>query len=314
MSDARSTDALDELWGALAESDAQVPPPGLGERILNAALLERPAGRPSPPVPAISPVEAFDRQVSSFDSLLASLGDVDWRRHVLRDLDVQGLVGHLIGVEAQFQESVRRAELVGSAPAADADAAGDHVADTQPVAMAQRGRPAQRTHADWRQTARRSLEQIGEGEKPSLETRIALHGMRLPLGDLLVIRTFELWIHEEDIRRATERPLAPPDPSTLTLMTELATRLLPAGVSRIGGAADGGTARIVLTGAGGGCWTVRIGAAQAEPARVRIVTGAVDFCRLVGDRVKPFDIEATITGDRNLAGRILNGACALALD
>jgi hypothetical protein len=51
--------------------------------------------------------------------------------------------------------------------------------------------------------------------------------MRLPLGLLLVVRAFELWIHDNDIRQAVGLPPSVPDPSTLSLMTQAAARLKP---------------------------------------------------------------------------------------
>ena len=33
-----------------------------------------------------------------------------------------------------------------------------------------------------------------------------MHGMHLPLGALLVVRAFELWTHDNDIRRAAGLP------------------------------------------------------------------------------------------------------------
>ena len=51
--------------------------------------------------------------------------------------------------------------------------------------------------------------------------------MRVPLSMLLVVRAFELWIHDNDIRQAAGLPPSVPDPSTLSLMTQAAARLLP---------------------------------------------------------------------------------------
>src|SRR3984957_16449661 len=63
---------------------------------------------------------------------------------------------------------------------------------------------------------------------------LALHGMRLSLDTLLVVRAFELWTHEDDIRQAAGLPLAVPDPSALRLMTGLAAPALPLGAGRTG--------------------------------------------------------------------------------
>ena len=74
-------------------------PGGMRERVLAASWQARPAGRPEPEPAQISPAEAFRRAADALDALLGTLGDEDWPVPALRDLDVQGLVGHLIGVE-----------------------------------------------------------------------------------------------------------------------------------------------------------------------------------------------------------------------
>jgi mycothiol maleylpyruvate isomerase-like protein len=61
------------------------------------------AGRPVPDVPEISPLEAFSRAADALYGMLCALRDEDWRRTVLRDLDVQRLIGHLTGVEEDMQ-------------------------------------------------------------------------------------------------------------------------------------------------------------------------------------------------------------------
>ena len=307
-------ESMDELWAALGDGDGEAPAPALRSRVLGASVLRRPGGRPSVDVPAVTPVEAFARQVDSFDALLGSLSAGDWNRAAIRDLDVQGLVGHLIGVEADFQGSLDAAGIDGGQPRPGWRGDADHVASTQPFAIAQAARAHGATHADWRRAAGVSVHRLRALDAPSLTAPLTLHGLALALGPLLAVRTFELWTHEEDIRRATGRALAAPPDSTLRLMTGLATELLAAGVSRGGGDGPGGIARIVLTGAGGGAWTVAVPPAAATPARVRIVADAVDFCRLAADRLRPADLVASIDGDRDLAARVLRGASALALD
>src|ERR1700721_1640198 len=75
------------------------------DRDLPALRRARDAGRPVPDAPEISPAEAFGRAASAFYAVLCFLDDDAWRTPVLRGLDAQGLVGHLIGVE----EDVHRA-------------------------------------------------------------------------------------------------------------------------------------------------------------------------------------------------------------
>ncbi len=277
-------------------------PAGLRERVLEASWQARAAGRSVPEVQEISPAEAFSRAADAFYGLLCALGDEDWPRPVLRDLDVQGLVGHLIGVE----EDVHRC-LAGDAGVAEAD----HVASTQAAAARQAGRPPATTRSEWRRAADRSLDLVrADGD---LEAEVAVHGMRLPLGALLVVRAFELWTHDNDIRRVAGLPASVPDPSTLRLMTELAARMLPYGAT-LTGLREPVSLHLVLTGPGGGTWDVTVGKRAGDPASGRIVTDAVGFCRLVANRVDAADLDLHVTGDPGRAAEVLAAAAALALD
>jgi hypothetical protein len=150
--------------------------------------------------------------------------------------------------------------------------------------------------------------------------------MRLALGELLVVRAFELWTHENDIRAAAGRPPRVPDAATLRSMTGLAVAWLPHGVRR----AAPDTARLdvhlVLTGPGGGTWDVTVGRDRpgaadgglpgdtAPAPGVLVVAEAVDFCRLVADRASPDDVVRQVDGHVRDAAVVLAGARALALD
>ena len=279
-----------------------VLPAGLRERVLEASRQARAVGHSVPEVVEISPAEAFSRAADAFYALLCALGDDDWRIPVLRGLDVQGLVGHLIGVEDDMHRC-----LSGDPEVADAS----HVESTQPAAARQTGRPAARTRADWRRAADRTLDLVHATDDPCAE--VAVHGMRLPLGALLVVRAFELWTHDNDIRRAAGLPTTVPDPPTLALMTRLAARLLPHAAARTG-LHEPVNVHLVLTGPGGGTWDIAVGEGPPDPACIRIVANAVGFCRLVANRVTPADLDLHVTGDPGRAAGVLAAASALALD
>jgi len=136
---------------------------------------------------------------------------------------------------------------------------------------------------EWRHAAGRTLDLVrtagGRGE-------VAIHGMRLPLDALLVVRAFEVWTHDNDIRRAAGWPASVPDASTMRLMCELAARLLPDAAARAG-LRQAASVRLVLTGPGGGTWDVAVGAGGPGPAAARIVTGAAGFCPLSSARTSP---------------------------
>jgi uncharacterized protein (TIGR03083 family) len=284
-----------------AGRDQPVLPPGLRDRVLAASLRARAAGRPVPDAPEISAAEAYRRAVSAFDAVLGLLGDDDWRTPVLRGLDIQGLAGHLIGVE----DDLHRA-LDGDPGVADAG----HVESTQAAALGQAGRPPAGTRAGWRRAAGRTLDLVRSAD-PGAE--VAMHGMRLPLGALLVVRAFELWTHENDIRQAAGWAASVPGPATLRLMTELAARLLPHAAGRAGltGPVD---VRLVLTGPGGGTWDMTVGRDAPVPSAVSIVTDAAGFCRLAANRITPADLDLHVTGDPACAARVLAAASTLALD
>ena len=284
-----------------ADRDPPALPPRLRERVLAASLRARAVGRPVPDAPEISEAEAYRRAADAFYEVLCFLGDHDWRTPVLRGLDVQGLVGHLIGVE----DDVRRC-LSGAPEVADAS----HVESTQAAAIGQACRPPALTRADWRRAADCTLELVRPADP---RTQVAMHGMRLSLGALLVVRAFELWIHENDIRKAAGWAASDPDVSTLRLMTELAARLLPHAAARVG-LAERVDVRLVLTGPGGGTWDVTVGGGATAPAAVSIVTDAIGFCRLVGNRVTPADLDLHVTGDSGHAAAVLAAASTLALD
>jgi uncharacterized protein (TIGR03083 family) len=305
-----------------ADRDPLVLPSGLRERVLAASLRARDAGRPVPDAPEISAVEAFSRAASAFYALLCGLDGDQWRTPVLRDLDVQGLVGHLIGVE----HDVHRA-LAGDPDVADAN----HVESTQAAAVGQAAYPPARTRAEWRRAADRTLV-LTQGAQKAQEARgargarVALYGLRLPVSTLLVVRAFELWTHENDIRQAVGWEPSVPDPSTLRLMTDLAARLLPRAGAGLPGPVD---VRLVLTGPGGGTWDVTVGGGSVGGGSVgggsvgsgpsagtalSIVTDAVGFCRLAANRIVPAELDVTVTGDPGRAAAVLAAATTLALD
>jgi uncharacterized protein (TIGR03083 family) len=285
-------------------------PTDLRTRVLAAAADARAAGRSLVEGPVISSAEAFRRAAEAFADLLGALEARQWQLPVLRDLDVQALTGHLLGVERDVQRA-----LAGGTDVADAD----HVGSTQPAALAQAGRPPDETLAAWEAAVAETLRLVTDRLEDS--PPVAVHGMRLPLGSLLVVRAFELWAHENDVRRAAGLPERAPEPPVLRLMTALAVRALPGGVRLAGTASAALDLHLVLTGPGGGTWDVPLGrgdtdrtdGAEAVP-EVGIVVDGVSFCRLVANRVSPEELELHVTGSVSHVSEVLAGAAALALD
>jgi len=284
-----------------ADRQDHAVPTGLRDRIMAASRDARPAGVAVPEIAPDSPTEAFARAADAFYQMLTSLGDEDWRRPVLRDLDVQGLVGHLIGVERDVQRCLSGDHEVGSA---------NHVDSTQPAARSQAGRAPGLTVADWREAVDRTLALAGRSD---LDGMVAIHGVALRVRDLLIARTFELWTHENDIRAVAGLRASVPEPSTLRPMTELATALLPFGAACTD-LREPISVHLVLTGPGGGTWDVAVGEPSQDPSQLGIVADVVGFCRLFANRISPHDLDVLVTGDPRQATSVLAAAAALALD
>jgi uncharacterized protein (TIGR03083 family) len=217
---------------------------------------------------------------------------------------VQGLVGHLIGVEDDVQRG-----LAGDPAVADAG----HIESTQEAAVRQAGRSPAQTRDDWRRAADRTLDRAARGADGGRAARVAVHGMRLPPPELFVVRAFELWVHDNDIRHAVGLPPSVPDAPVLRLMSDLAARMLPHAAARTG-LAEPVDVHLVLTGPGGGTWDVVVGPGTPDPAPVAIVTDAIGFCRMAGNRATPADLDLYVTGDANRAADVLAAASTLALD
>ncbi len=303
-----TTDLLTELHYALAEADAQTPAGGLRDRVLDAATDGRAPGFTTDPVDRVTGATAFRRMGDRLAALLGELDDDEWTRPTVRDLDVSGLVGHLIGVERDFAAMLQGDMSVGDA---------DHVEATQATALAQAGRSPSDTRDDWTTTFAHTLSLLDARADAARDVRF--QGIALPLDELLVARAFELWTHDEDVRRATGRAVADPEPGTLTRMTGLATGLLPLGVALAGSDAPDVTARLVLTGAGGGTWDVALrgDASRARPRVAfasRVVVDAAAFCRVAANRSDLTRSGAVVTDDVRVAEWLFAGAARLALD
>jgi uncharacterized protein (TIGR03083 family) len=302
------SEMIDELRYALAQADAEETDPALRDRVVLAATARRPAGRPVLVADHISGLAALRRTAARLDDLLSDLAAHEWECPALRGLTVQGLVGHLLGVEQGFAGTVR-----GHVDGAE----DDHIAATDATAAAQRDQSPERTLHEWRAAVAHTVEVVSN--EHDADRSIRFQRITLPLDLYLVVRAFEMWIHDEDIRRATGRELAGPDARTLARMTGLAARLLPTGASRAGHDRDA-TVRLVLTGRSGGTWDVPLNGGDVRaPApgaewQARVVVDAAQFCRIVANRADLAGSSAVTSGDDEAALALCAAAATLALD
>ena len=127
----------------------------------------------------------------------------------------------------------------------------------------------------------------------------------------LATRAFELWTHDDDVRVALGREREVPTESELALMSYIAVGILPACVAAAGGA-PAAAARIVLTGPGGGDWTLSFDGRNHDDVAVTVTMDTVKYCRLVAERATPDGCGAIVDGDLEFGRRILESASAFA--
>ncbi len=295
---------------------ATVPPaPGVAG-VLGAARARRAPGAPTGPwaVAPVGPVDAFRRTLDELGDLLDRLEPAAWHApapDVEAGWQVRDVVAHLVGVERYTA-----ALLDGAGDFTVPEGlAGDHLAVTGPTIEALRPLPPADLVATWRTAVDGALAAVerAAGRGRGLDQPMTFHLLPLRLRAFLVVRVFEVWTHTDDIRRAIGEALPAPDGPRLRLMSETAVGALPLGMAIAGREHPGRSARLVLTGPGGGAWSPSLGPGEpvGEPAAL-IVADVVDFCRLAARRLGADELPCVIEGDAALAADVLVGAAIFA--
>jgi uncharacterized protein (TIGR03083 family) len=298
---------LAEAVTALAGATETEPPSGLRAATLDRALARRPAGRPGDGAAPCSPHDAYLFTVAEFADLLAGLRPEEWRRPAHAEHgSVRGVVAHLTGVERLCLAWLDPT----AAPPVDPDL--DHVAATRPAVDELARLEVDALARAWHETALAVADAAASGDP---QRPVSFHDVvTVPTG-LLVMRTFELWAHGMDIALATDRPLPALDAARMALLSATLMQVLPQAMAYRGGPAPQGTARFVLTGSAGGCFTVPLDAAAGAGAPgVTIVADAVELCRVAARRLRAADLPVTIEGDRALGLAVLARIDSLARD
>jgi uncharacterized protein (TIGR03083 family) len=281
-------------------------PIGMFDRVRVAALAARPAGRPntfesSSEAPLEQAIGVFRRQVAALDAVLDDIPDSAWDTMTDAAWTVHELLAHLVTVE-EYLGSVLGLWTYDVPDGTEAD----HRAMTE-LAIAERvlGAPG-KTVAEWRARVRQLFDAIGDGSR--LPANVTFHGLPMSPRNVFVIRAFEVWTHNDDIRRELGRPLTEPPAPDVRLMSSLAVRSTPLGLALAGRDHHDRTVRVVLTGDGGGTWVIGYGANPPVEPDTTFIADAIDFCRMAAQRLTLDALAIDVDGDRSFADDVCVGA------
>ena len=304
--DLTRTELLDVGFDALAD-DSRLPV-GLGDRIAAATTAVRPARHPEW-ANAGGAQAAFLATAVGLRQLLDSLTPDEWTRltDVAGGVSVRDLVLHLVGVERYLLGQLGRRSRI------DAPRPEDHYGALRAAATDLDDADSDTVVRAWWNEV---LELVRASAELGPDHDIAYHHLASPIRSLLVVRTFELWTHDDDIRRAVGLPPNQLDHQRLSLMSSALVGALPLGMALAGTTRPGRTVRIDLTGPGGGT-SFMTALSPDEVAGVpdlTIETSALDLCRLASNRLPIDRLDAVVDGDRSLLEPVLVGATAFAMD
>jgi uncharacterized protein (TIGR03083 family) len=288
----------------LGATQALVPAPGLRETVLARARRVRPrAGGED------DALRLFRAETGRFEALLDDIAPDELDVVTVNGLTVREVVVHMASMESAFAASVGSPTIHGVAASAIEPR-------TYELIERFRGRAVTEARDLWR----RSVDALVTWAEHN-DGRVPVPGVDMDLSrqSMLVARAFETWTHADDIRRALERPLSVPPPEDVRLMAEASTRSLPLGLFLLGRMREGRRATVMLTGAGGGVWTVplEVGSRRvvegADPAAdVTLTVDVVDWCRMASDRLAPSELAYRAEGSVELVDDVLHAAPAFA--
>jgi len=282
---------------AIGATEAFAPPPELLDSVLSAARTRRPAHTDDPFL------AVYLSETARYDALLDTVpADA---LDVLTDngLTVHELIIHLAAMESAVAAAIGR-------PTAPDMTDEDIERRTSAFVARFRGRPLREVRTLWRA----SVNELAQwSQHASAGKRVHVFGLPFPRESNLVSRAFETWTHADDIRRALGRQLSPPEPEVLHRMANLSVTTVPASLEMLERAHRGKTARVVLTGPGGGDWLVPLGFSEtSEAPDVVVTTEVVGWCRVASERLAPGALARHVEGDPALADDLLSASSAFA--
>ncbi len=241
-------------------------------------------------------IDAYEQTVRSMHALGGELRAEDWPRPTdCPGWSVKDQFSHVLGVErwlaGDVDDGVRRT-----------------VANTAIDVEALRDTPVEKILDALADVLDRRLAVLRAGGIDLTEEIETPFGRIMPYGDFMAFRAFDIWMHEQDARRAAGRPGNLDGPAADRSRRILEGALL----TTIGKRAAAAPGQSVVVETPEYRWRVEVGEdqrarfsdAEVEPV-VHLRMEWETFFRLGGGRVDGNDADVEIAGDADLAGRIL---------
>ncbi len=278
-------------------SQTETPPPSLRASIM-ARLRPRSSTRASHPSPGVA---AHDAAAQLLRDVTHRVDDATAHTGTVNGLDIHDLVAHLTAMESVVAEwsghpthpqltghdiEQRTAEAVSEF---SATSLGDLLDEWERAAAVVRDAGTQVESLPW-------------------------YGSLRSASEVLTFRAFETWTHAGDIAVALGAPRPALPGHAFATMADVSMALMPLCLSARGSTRPGASARIVLTGPGGGEHLIALAPGE-EPApdpSVTVEASMFDWCVRVADRCEASEMAVRIEGDAALGRELLAAASAFA--
>jgi uncharacterized protein (TIGR03083 family) len=258
-------------------------------------------------------IDAWTQSIEAISELVSSLTEGEWnRRTECPGWSVRDVVSHVIGLECEALGDPRPIHTLPR----DLYHVTDETSRYMEVQV-----DVRRHHTGPEMTGeleytiiRRSRQLRNEKRKADAETSHPVFG-KMPLASMLLMRVFDVWVHEQDVRRALGQPGNLDTAAALITRDQLLAGL-PKVVAKHAGAPKRSAVVFDVTGPVEFLRTVRVdengrGTVSASPSLGPLVTFTLDwetYVRLACGRVRPKRVmdQIKVDGDADLGDRILS--------
>jgi uncharacterized protein (TIGR03083 family) len=289
----------------IGATEAMAPPAALRAAVFDAARARRGPGASADPV-----LDAYTEETARFDAVIDEVPPEALDTPTFNGLSVRDLVIHLAA-----QHSMLAASIGSPVPGVDDIVETGIEARTAAFVERFHDRPVD----DARAVLARAVAAVRRWARTSGaagDSPVSLFGLELDRETVLVELAFEIWIHGDDVRRVLDREPEPPRAASLHALANWSVQALPVALELTGNPHAGKTARVILTGDGGGDWVVPLspGDARGDATTPDLVftTDVVDWCLLAAERIRSDELRFSATGNRALVGDVLGAVPAFA--